>query len=270
MTDSDRRKLNQETQSAWNATAKLWDDRMGEKGNYFHQMLVWPGMENLLELKAGDRFLEIGCGTGLVARRLADRGINVLAFDFAPEMIRYAEARTQNYGDRIQYKVLDATDEAALLKLGECSFDGAVSAMALMDMAEIDPLLRSLAKLLKPGSCFVFAIAHPCFNNPHIKMVAELEDRAGELVTEYSIKLARYLQPSVARGLAIENQEKPHFYFHRPLHLLFRAAFQAGFFLDGLEEPSFPPELSPGSNSLSWSGNFSQIPPVLVVRLRLK
>jgi hypothetical protein len=42
-----------------------------------------------------------------------------------------------------------------LLALGEGSFDAAVSAMALMDMAEIAPLMKALTKLLKFGSCFL-------------------------------------------------------------------------------------------------------------------
>lgn len=34
MTEENIRELNQETQSAWNATAKLWDDRMGRRQQF--------------------------------------------------------------------------------------------------------------------------------------------------------------------------------------------------------------------------------------------
>lgn len=269
MTTDDQQHMNEETRESWNATAALWDKRMGDEGNDFHQVLIWPATERLLMLRPGAKVLDIACGTGLTTRRLAALGAEVVAVDFAEQMIAHARARTNQHSDRIEYHVLDATNESALLELGSSQFDAAVSAMALMDMAEIDPLMRALAKLLRLDGSFVFSVMHPCFNSVHVKMVAELEDRDGELVTEYSLKLSRYLQPSVARGLALREQQKPHLYFHRPLHVLLRAAFDAGFVLDALEEPSFPENYPPDKFPLSWGRNFSQIPPVLVARLRL-
>ena len=76
-------------------------------------------------------------------------------------MINHARQRTSYNQELIEYQVIAATDEAALLKLGENSFDAAVSAMALMDMAEIEPLFRALTKLIRPGGCFIFAVMHP-------------------------------------------------------------------------------------------------------------
>jgi hypothetical protein len=45
----------------------------------------------------------------------------------------------------------------------------------------------------------VFSVIHPCFNNPHSVQVAEMEDREGEIVTVYSVKVSRYLTESVSR-----------------------------------------------------------------------
>src|SRR3712207_5364098 len=124
---------NNETRDAWNTNASVWDARMGDDGNDFHQVLVRPAMERLLEVKPGARILDIGCGTGLTSRRLASLGAQVVGIDFAEEMIACARRRTQQHETSIQYHVLDATDETALLGLGERSFDAAVSAMTLME-----------------------------------------------------------------------------------------------------------------------------------------
>jgi hypothetical protein len=164
---------------------------------------------------------------------------------------------------------LDATDEAALLALGEGTFDAAICNMALFDMAEINPLMRALTQLLRPGGRFVFSVIHPCFNSPHATHVAEMEDREGELVTVYSIKVSGYMTASFVRGAAIGGQPKPQFYFHRPLQVLLGAALSVGFVLDGLEERAFPPDHPPGRNPIHWSGKYSEIPPVLVARMRL-
>ena len=90
-----------------------------------------------------------------------------------------------------------------------------------------------------------------------------------EIVTVYGIKVRGYMTPTVARGAAIAGQPRPQLYFHRPLHVLLGAALEAGFVVDGLEERAFPPDHPVGRNPLAWSGKFSEIPPVLVARVRL-
>jgi hypothetical protein len=99
--------------------------------------------------------------------------------------------------------------------------------------------------------------------------MAEMEDRGGEIVTVYSVKVSGYMTAGVARGAAIPGQPKPQLYFHRPLQVLLGAGFRAGFVLDALEERSFPAGHPHGRSPLAWGGNFSEIPPVMVLRLRL-
>lgn len=65
--------LNKEVQSLWNQNAAFWDDRMGE-GNAFQRMLVGPSSERLLQLRPGELVLEIACGNGVFARRMAQLG----------------------------------------------------------------------------------------------------------------------------------------------------------------------------------------------------
>lgn len=268
MTNEDLQRANEETRDAWNQNAAFWDERMGE-GNDFVEVLIWPVTERLLDLRPGERVLDIACGNGLSSRRMAAMGAKVVAFDFAEEMIAHALQRTTEHAESIDYLVLDATDEAALMTLGERQFDAAICNMALFDMAEIQPLMRVLARLLRPGGRFVFSVIHPCFNSPHMAQVAEMEDRGGDIVTVYSVKIFSYINPTVAHGAAIRGQPKPQLIFHRPFQVLFGAGFDAGFVLDGLEEPTFPPDHPVGKNPLSWGANFSEIPPVLVARMRL-
>ena len=266
---TDLHQANQETQAAWNANAAYWDNRMGDTGNDFVNELIWPAVTRLLALQPGERVLDIACGNGLYARRLAALGAEVVAFDFAQAMIDHAAQYSTEHASRITYHALDATDETALLTLGEGQFDAAICNMALMDMAEIDPLLRALTRLLKPQGRFVFSITHPCFNQTRAVHVGEMEDKEGKIVTSYAIKLRGYMTPNVARGAAIAGQPQPQLYFDRPLHLLLGAGFAAGFVVDALEERAFAPDNQPGRNPLAWNGNFSEFPPVLVVRMRL-
>ncbi len=264
----DVRQAHEETREAWNRNAAFWDARMGE-GNDFVEVLIWPATKRLLALQVGERILDIACGNGLYARRLAAMGAEVTAFDFAEEMIAHARERTIEYTEHIKYLVLDATDEATLLALGEGQFDAALCSMALFDMAKIAPLMRALARLLRPGGRFVFSVAHPCFNNPCAVHVAEMEEQGGEVLTSYSVKVSGYMTPTAARSVAIRGQPIPQVFFHRPLQVLLGACFDAGFVLDRLEERAFPSDHPAGRDPLSWGGNLSEIPPVLVARMRL-
>jgi SAM-dependent methyltransferase len=193
-----------------------------------------------------------------------------VAFDFAPEMIARAQAHPPPSAGSIDYRVLDGTDEAALLALGERSFAAAACMMALFDMSEIRPLMRSVARLLRPGGRFVFSILHPSFNSSYVARVAEQEDRDGTIVTSYWLKVQGYMTPRAVRGLALRNQPEPHVYFDRPLQDVLGACFAAGFVMDDMEERAFPAEGGrQGASPLSWGSNYYEFPPVIVGRFRI-
>ena len=264
MTDQ-LRALTTETQAIWDQKAEFWDERMGE-GNAFQRILVGPATERLLAIQPGEVVADICCGNGVFARRLAALGATVVAADFSPRFIARARARSEAQGQQIEYHVVDATDEAQLLALGAGRFDALVCNMALMDMTTIEPLLRAIPRLLKPGGRFVFAVPHPCFNNNETRMTHELEDREGTLVERYAVQIANYLHQAPVKGVGMKGEPAPHYYFHRPLHELLNACFAAGLLLDGLEEPAFP--LDPARVSLLHWDTIQGIPPVLAARLR--
>ena len=258
---------NQISHEAWDANAETWDARMGDEGNDFFNILCWPILASFLDVQPGSAILDIACGNGLTSRRLAAMGVNVTAFDFSANLIEKAGLRP-NPDSRISYHVLDATNESHLLSLGERKFDSALSNMALFDMPEIEPLFKTLGKLLKPHGIFVFSLMHPAFNNPSKALMAEEWDD-GQLHERYAVKISRYMTQFQSAGLALRNQPKPQLYYHRPIRDYLNLAFQYEFILDGFEERAFPPD-HPQTAPLSWGGKYSEIPPALVMRLRLR
>lgn len=258
---------NEFTHDAWEANAEIWDERMGDDGNDFFNLLCWPALASLLDVQAGRRYLDIACGNGLTSRRLAELGAEVTAFDFSANLIEKARARSSHYHSLITYHVVDATDEGQLPALGEQSFDAALSNMALFDMADIEPLFRSLPELLRPGGIFVFSLTHPAFNNASAVHVMEETDVEGEIKTVYSVKISRYMTSYQAQGLALRNQVRPQMYFARPLQYYLNLGFQNGFVLDGFAERAFLPD-HPQTTPVGWGGKFSEIPPALIARFR--
>ena len=259
--------LHSDAVEAWEALADWWNDTTGE-ADTFHRKLVIPATDRLLALRPGERVLDVACGNGGYSRHLAGQGAEVVAFDASPRFVELAKQRTTEQSDRISYLHIDGTDRAAMLALGERAYDAAVCKMALMDMAATHPLVSTLAELLKPGGRFVFSVLHPAFNSTGTSLCAEeATTEGGELIVHRAVKVMRYLEPESRKGIGIPGQPHPHHYFHRPLSVLLNTCFEAGFVLDGIEEPAFGAD-DEGSRELAWA-RFKGIPPVLVVRMRL-
>jgi SAM-dependent methyltransferase len=253
----------------WDANATFWNEAMAE-GNLFHRSMIGPTAEKLLDIRPGQRIVEFACGNGQFARRMAELGAGVEASDVSPKLVELAMARTRErpeIADRIRFSVIDAANPGDLAKLGDRQFDAAVCNMAIMDMIEVEPLYRAAASVLKPGGRFVFTVMHPCFNNPGgDSLTGEVEDNDGEMTVTYAVRVKRYRSTGSYRGLAIVGQPEKQWYFHRTLTELLSPAFTSGLVLDGLEEAYLPASTEPGTG-VSWR-NFTDIPPVLGVRLR--
>jgi SAM-dependent methyltransferase len=173
--------------------------------------------------------------------------------------------RTLERSNRIDYRRIDLTNEEELATLGTARFDAAVCNMGLMDIASVTPLLRATFRALKTGGRFVFSVLHPCFNTNGTTLLAERDDYDGCGLLRLSVRISCYLNLVPQKGVEMEGQPEPHFFFHRPFHTLLGACFAAGLVLDGLEEPAF--DNRTGDFALRW-GNCVEIPPILVARLR--
>lgn len=259
---SEWKHLIQESKLRWDQNAGHWDDYMGEESNRFHRELIRPYTELLLDVKQGQIVLDIACGNGNFSRRLADLGANVTAFDCSSKMVERAKSRSEEYSNQIDYKVLDATNYEDLFELGHETYDSAVANMALMDIADITPLVKSAYHFLKPEGTFVFSITHPCFQTPGVKQINESEDVNGKIVTKNSIQISKYLTPEPYKAIGIKGQSIPHYMFHRPISYYLNLFFQSRFVLDGIEEPSFQQEKD--DNRFDWH----DIPPVAIFRFR--
>lgn len=206
--------LTPRTREIWDQLGTWWDRQVGEEGSPESRGLLVPAVDRLLGVRAGERILDVGCGNGWYARRLARSGASVVGFDFSEVLIEHAQARTAEMNLDVTYHVLDATQREPLLKLGERSFDAAICLMALMDMTDVEPLFAALSRLLKPGGRFVFSIVHPGAGN-----------------------LAKASPSQPLTNIGINGQPIAHYYFHRPIAMILDLAKRSGLEIDAEEEP---------------------------------
>jgi hypothetical protein len=104
---------------------------------------------------------------------------------------------------------------------------------------------------------------HPCFNNSGSSFLAEVNVDG---TRSSAVKVWSYMTPIVEYGTGMANL-KPHVYFHRSFQDVMRLGFEAGLVVTGFEERSFSGEVEERSDLLKWGPAYSEIPPVVVIRM---
>ena len=103
---------------------------------------------------AGDRVLELGCGTGLETLPLAEAGVKVVALDISGGMLRELnrKARVAKVHSRIETRQVPISDLSKIVaELGPGSFDGAFSHFGALNCEPyLDSLPEVLHRLIRP------------------------------------------------------------------------------------------------------------------------
>ncbi len=120
--------------------AALYDDRHA----FVHRMA--GGLVDLLDPRPGERILDLGCGTGPLARRLADAGADVVGVDSSPAMVERARAA---YPD-LRFDVADATTMAF-----DRPFDALFSNAVLHWVRPPEAAVDRMFAALRPGGRLV-------------------------------------------------------------------------------------------------------------------
>jgi ubiquinone/menaquinone biosynthesis C-methylase UbiE len=123
--------------------------------------VVWD--ELMKSFRPGDRVLDIGCGTGVDARFLAERGIDVIACDTSKQMLNVAARRmlaTPHPPGSVQLRLLPAEEISNLQS--DAPYDGAFSNFGAVNCVEnIAKLKDDLALLLKPEANLLLCLMGP-------------------------------------------------------------------------------------------------------------
>lgn len=111
-------------------------------------------MSERLAVGPGDRVLDMGCGLGAPARRLAGTtGAEVVGIATSPKLVARARELAAEAGEEhlVTFEVADAAD----LPYAEGFFDAVVAIESLVHMADRATVFRETARVLRPGGRFV-------------------------------------------------------------------------------------------------------------------
>lgn len=170
-----------------------------------------PATLALLPPLAGAHLLEIGCGNGWYAEHFLAQGATVTAFDVSPTMVEQTRARV---GDRARLLLADLAQPFTFAADGE--FDVAVASLALHYVADWEPVLAEIHRVLRPDGVLVFSTHHPTSDLNHhpeshyfeIELITE-EWRGLGTVQFYRRSLGAITRALAATGFVIEQMVEP-------------------------------------------------------------
>jgi SAM-dependent methyltransferase len=148
----------QDTQDAFDSVAADYD---GPRGNneLIQEMRreLWRWLDSTFNPRS--RLIDIGCGTGLDAIRMARLGHQVTATDWSPKMAQRTSDRAarERLTDRVQALPMGAHELRQLD--GRGVYDGAYSNLGPLNcVPDLREVARECARLLRPDGALVFTV----------------------------------------------------------------------------------------------------------------
>lgn len=256
-----------ERATSWQNVADWYDDLLDDRGNDHYERVILPGALRLLNAQPGSRVLDVACGQGVLARRLAALGCSVTGVDAAPGLIE-AAARRAGDDPNQRYLVGDARELWAALPADlRGTFDRAACVMALSNIDTLEPVMRGVAAALRPGGAFVFIVSHPAF-----RAVGQSAWGWDDRQSRQYRRIDGYLSSDV-REIEMQPGKAAHgrgsvrtLTFHRPLQAYVGALARAGLLVDALEEWPSLRESTSGPRAAEENRARREIPMFLGVR----
>lgn len=146
---------------------------------YLVPLLFAPGAEYLIELAGlgtGERVLDVACGTGIVARRAAQRvgsGGRVVGLDINEGMLEVARKVSSEAYPAIEWQQGDAND----MPLLDGAFDAVFCQQALQFFPDRLAALREMHRVLAPNGRLTLSVLRSTEHNPGYRLLADTLER---------------------------------------------------------------------------------------------
>ena len=139
-----------------NATLDLIIERLEARGKHPRTQQLIDEYLNAMKVDAAANVLDIGCGTGVIARRIVARPAfrgSVIAIDLSPYLTQTGArlATTEGVGDRIDFR----TGDSLTLGIPNQSLDAVIAHTLLSHVEPPAQVLSEIRRVLKPDGIAV-------------------------------------------------------------------------------------------------------------------
>jgi ubiquinone/menaquinone biosynthesis C-methylase UbiE len=201
-------------QDAYDVLAEAYAARVDTKPhNAYYER---PATLSLLPDVEGKRVLDVGCGPGVYAEWLVDRGAGVVAFDANAKMVRLARERL---GSKAQ--VVQANLEQPLDFLADDSFDIVLCPLVMDYVKDWGRVFKEFYRVLREGGILVFSMEHP-----YVKY-----DDHRDTSNYFEVELVEYEWRGFGTPVRVPS-------YRRPMSAVVNPLVKAGFVFERILEPT--------------------------------
>jgi SAM-dependent methyltransferase len=119
-----------------------------------------PALFGLLKNIKGKTILDLGCGSGYIAKELGRKGAKVFAIDNSKEWIKLCEEENKN-SKNVKCLLVDATNLSVFKKK---KFDIIIANMVFLNISSknlLEKIFKEISMVLKKNGIFIFSDWHP-------------------------------------------------------------------------------------------------------------
>ncbi len=242
--------------TSWQPVNKWYKGLIRDEGSYYHEHVVIPGTLRFLNLKSGDRLVDLGCGEGILGRKIP-KEIDYVGIDISPSLINAAKKLDKNpkheyvVGDICSPVILNAVKNPVAYSknirdsstefiqslpngLGMTNnFSHACFILSLQNMADPQKALLGASQFLTLNSKLLIVLNHPCFRIP--RQSSWGIDEKNKI--QYR-RINRYLSPlKIPINMHPGEQQSPVTWtYHNPISKYSDCLENAGFVIEKIEE----------------------------------
>ncbi|HEY8216649.1 MAG TPA: methyltransferase domain-containing protein [Acidimicrobiia bacterium] len=233
----------------WETHAGWWQQHFTDGADPEYEEQILPLAEH--HLAGAARVLDVGCGEGQLARRIAALWGAPLVTGIDPTEGQVATAVAR--GGSVRY----ARASAEGLPFPASSFDAAVICLTLEHLDPFEPAVHEISRVLEPGGRFVCFLNHPLLQAPDSGWIDD------QVLEEQYWRVGPYLPDDVAMEEVAPGIRLP--FMHRPLSRYINVMADCGLLVEHMDEPPPPP----GFLALAPEyGDAASIPRLLVLSAR--
>ncbi len=213
-----------QNRTSWNKVSRWYDKQVGDKGHYYHEHVIIPGIKKIIDWDSSKSLLDLACGQGVLGREWP--GNKYLGIDVASNLI--AEARLRDKNNQHKYQIGDVTKK---LKLEE-KFDEAIIILAFQNLNNPAMVIKNIRENLTDRGKLLLVINHPAFRVPKHSDWIVKNWRQFRMVDNYMSPLEI---PIESRPFdKVDNQTT--YSFHYPLSMISQMLFDNGLVIEKIEE----------------------------------